>query len=79
MVSIIPVTHGVSTDSVFSKVFAHLPNSLREEKLGYAHSAPVGHLKHEPTPALEYSCHMLKNGSFKLESLYDSSVDRRHS
>ena len=54
-----------STDSVFSKVFAHLPSSLREENLGYEHSAPLGHLKHEPTPAVEYLGLMLKNGSFK--------------
>ena len=60
-----------STDSVFSKVFAHLPSSLREENLGYEHSAPLGHLKHEPTPAVEYTRNlglMLKNGSFKDRS-----------
>ena len=61
-----PVTHSKLTDLVFPKVFAHLPSSLREENLGYEHSAPLGHLKHEPTPAVEYLGLMLKNGSFKL-------------
>ena len=75
MVSSIPVAKGDSTDSVFSKVFAQLPvsskvfaqppSSLREENIGYEHSAPLGHLKHEPTPAVEYLGLMLKNGSFK--------------
>ena len=63
--SSMPITMSDSTDSVFSKVFAHLPSSLREENLGYEHSAPLGHLKHEPTPAVEYPGLMLKNGSFK--------------
>ena len=64
MVSSIPFSGEKTTDSAFSEVFAHLPNSLREEKLGYAHSAPLGDLKHEPTPAVEYPWLMLKNGSF---------------
>ena len=52
-----PVMEHFLADLVFPKVFAHLGNRFREEKLGYELSAPLGGPEHELTPAVEYRQH----------------------
>ena len=49
-----PVSNKKLTDLVFPKVFAHLGNRFREEKLGYELSAPLGGPEHELNPAVSY-------------------------
>ena len=70
-----PRSKSFPVDVVFPKVFGYLLIRFREEKLGYEHSAPLGGPKHEVTPALEHSCHMLKNGSFK--EIFNFGIDPR--